>query len=75
MKQSHSILSFHLLPRDAQTLRSLVRSVHFDHDISSSHHDVVKACFAKKQLAAAPLARALRIVSEEVQNKLKIKVI
>ena len=31
----------------------------------------MKACFAKKQPAAAPLARALRIVSEGVQNKLK----
>ena len=41
------------------------------HDISTSHHDVVKACFAKKQPAAAPLARALQIVSEEVQNKVK----
>ena len=43
------------------------------HDIhvSTSHHDVLKACFVKKQPAAAPLARALQIVSEEVQNKLK----
>ena len=36
-----------------------------------SHHDAVKTCFDKKQPAAAPLKRALRIVSEGVQNKFK----
>lgn len=41
------------------------------HDISSGHDNVVKAHRAQKNPAAAPLARAVRIVSEEVQNKLK----
>ena len=52
-------------------MHKTLRLVNFHHDISISPHDVVKACFAKKQPTAAPLARALRIMSEEVQNKLK----
>ena len=41
------------------------------HDISTGHDNVVKACRAQKTLAAASLAKAARIVSKEVQNKLK----
>ena len=41
------------------------------HDISTGHDNVVKARCAQKNPAAAPLARAARIVSEEVQNKIK----
>ena len=41
------------------------------HDISTGHDNVVEARRAQKYPAAASLARAVRIVSEEVQNKLK----
>ena len=39
------------------------------HDISTGHDDVIKARRAQKN--PAPLARAVQIVSKEVQNKLK----
>ena len=68
MKLSHSSSSFATTGCTNFKIGAL-RS--HDINVSTSHHDVVKACFAKKQPAAAPLARALRIVSEEVQNKLK----